>query len=109
MAEHGAFVNFERIKEALTRLDTILNDTCPHDAKRMYQNQEAVVQTLVEGSEVEYYLHSGYSRIWLDPVEGNVFVTSNSSDKVKERWNSLKAQLYVVVLKEELSDYSLRS
>jgi hypothetical protein len=70
-------------QKAMVALDVALTGTNQADAAHMVSQQYASIEAWLDGGE--WYLSDcGYSRLWL--TEEKLFVTDNSTSKVKANW-----------------------
>ena len=76
----------EQFGEMIRHLDVLLTGVSISKSKLTFQSQAEEVRKLCDWDHVEYYLSDGgYSRIWIDPFDEDVRLTSNSSEKVLAR------------------------
>ena len=78
------------LRRYMIALDQLLTGKSEKECARM-SNQVEDLEKYLSGSE--YYLSDGgYSRVYLSILEDQVFVTSNSLDKVKDNWKTSAVQ-----------------
>ena len=83
-------VNDEKLFRALEDLDLAL--TGKHDNKVL--KHEQAYKELAEGPLHIFYLSDGgYSRVVLNPTNGKVHLTHNSTDLVKQKYKELEEEL----------------
>lgn len=75
------------IAELLRAFDWNLTGCSIKKSFLTWQSQTAATDKIAEWEKVEYYLSDGgYSRLWVDPFDEEIFISSNSTDKVKNAW-----------------------
>ena len=78
---------FERLKGFLAKLDSLLTgrsfDVCWEHAQK-----SDTVYGLLTWADVYYLSDGGYSRIGYDDCPDRLYLTYNSTNKVRDRWNS---------------------
>lgn len=89
----GAKLSFAAIYDHITRLDAVLTGKSETEVAQNARQQAHLFLDIVEfvAHRHCYYLSdSGYSRV-LVTDEGEIFLTSNSRDAVKAKWNTPEA------------------
>lgn len=85
----------EQLRTAILALDRLLTGKTDAEVEHNARNQTGYFADPLDCLSREYYLSDGgYSRIVIND-EAKVRLTSNSLDRVKERWTSKDAQKLV--------------
>lgn len=97
-------MNTGMLRSLLVALDAQLTGHSIHGARLAADPQRDKVESLKTWSKIEYYLSDGgYSRVWVDPFEGEVFLGDNSLASVKRRWDDMNTQWIVTIIKQWLA------
>lgn len=98
--------NFATLYDHIVALDGILTGkderACGHNARNQADVFEDIVR-FVECRTAYYLSDSGYSRVYMTD-EGGIFLTSNSREVVKEKWETAEAQEAVEAFRSAAMD-----
>jgi len=90
------------LQKLMLDLDTVLTGNAPTEVVRQYHHYPDTLEKWLQepgGNPVWYLSDSGYSRVVWSVEDGNVFLTYNSTSRVKDRWESAQPQ------RKALEDY----
>lgn len=80
-------MNLVLIRGLLAALDRALTGKPLRICWRTSESQVDTIAKLAEWDSIEYYLSDGgYSRVWINPFDGRVFISDNSLSGPKSRW-----------------------
>lgn len=79
----------DRVKELLIQLDMILTAQGRPTAEHTSKQFKSIERLVFDSDNVYYLSDGGYSRVGFSERDNfRVFLTTNSTEKVKTRWNS---------------------
>jgi hypothetical protein len=97
-------MNTGMIKSLLVALDAQLTGHSMVTARLASHPQEDKIESLKNWDKIEYYLSDGgYSRVWVDPFEGSVWLGDNSLVSAKTHWNDAGVQQIVTAIRRWLA------
>lgn len=98
--------NFATLYDHIVALDGILTGkderACGHNARNQAHVFEDILH-FVECRTAYYLADYGYSRVYLTD-EGGIFLTSNSREPVKEKWETQEAQEVIETFRSAVMD-----
>jgi len=96
-AEHyqQVIAGLSPLQKLMLDLDTVLTGNAPTEVVRQYHHYPDTLEKWMEepgGNPIWYLSDSGYSRVVWNDDRGDVFLTSNSTSKVKANWDKAGPQ-----------------
>jgi len=85
------------LQQHMLALDTVLTEHPPEEVVRQYHHYPATVEKWITSTEggnnpIWYLSDSGYSRVVWNPYDEHLFLTYNSTSRVKARWELALSQ-----------------